>query len=389
MRMKNTALLTGAYDWDPALLPPSEFHSRLAQVRNVLAEHRITALVVHGDSLEYGALAYLTGFVPKLGPAFALIGANGPIRILVAGSSAMLPAAKRLTWVEDVRSIGDLKASLAEWLSDIAHSKRTHVGVWGENFMSRRAHVAVLAATQGFSGHVELRAPLETLRLQKSAQERKLLRRASSILAVAGGALFNARGKGCGVRSAALASERAAFEAGAQDVRILASARNGGSPLALQGPQDPVLNSLLAVIAVKFAGYWAEGLMTAARGRNDEMRATLALAAMVEKARPGVTFSQLAAIAEQHIAPYKLHAFIARRSGNSIGLSLEEGPIGEADESAALQENGVYTLRTGAAGEGGDNVIASAMIAVDRRDTEILWSSTNPSGYVSSVRETR
>ena len=99
MRMKNPCLLTGPYDWNAELLPPDEFQSRLSRVANVLAEQRVNALIVHGNSLEYGALAYLTSFVPKLGPAFALIEREGPIRLLAAGSDTMLPAAKRLTWV--------------------------------------------------------------------------------------------------------------------------------------------------------------------------------------------------------------------------------------------------------------------------------------------------
>jgi hypothetical protein len=85
MRMKNTSLLTGPYDWDPAILPLAEFEARLASVRRVLAERGAAVLLVHGNSMEHGALAYLTGFVPKLGPAFVLVPRDGPLRILASG----------------------------------------------------------------------------------------------------------------------------------------------------------------------------------------------------------------------------------------------------------------------------------------------------------------
>src|ERR1700760_1496837 len=103
MLIKPSALLTGAYDWDPTLLPVAEFEARLASVRKLMHTRTASALIVHGNSVEHGALAYLTNFVPKLGPAFALVSPNAPLRLLASGAPAMLSASHRLTWVEDVR----------------------------------------------------------------------------------------------------------------------------------------------------------------------------------------------------------------------------------------------------------------------------------------------
>ena len=86
MRVLQTTLLTGPYDWDPAVLPREEFAARLERVRAVLDGAGIGALLVHGHAGDYGALNYLTGFVPKLGPAFALVPREGPIRLVVAGT---------------------------------------------------------------------------------------------------------------------------------------------------------------------------------------------------------------------------------------------------------------------------------------------------------------
>ncbi len=123
MRMKSTALLTGPYDWDPELVPLAEFEARLAAVRRVLAESGATALLVHGHSVDHGALAYLTGFMPKLGPAFALVPLEGPIRVLASGGPGMVSSAKRLTWVEDVRPLSNLRNALNEWLRSIDSQK--------------------------------------------------------------------------------------------------------------------------------------------------------------------------------------------------------------------------------------------------------------------------
>src|SRR5258707_1197654 len=124
MRMKNTALLTGPYDWNPALVPLAEFETRLAALRRVLAESGATALLVHGHSVEHGALAYLTGFVPKLGPAFALVPPHGPVRILASGGAGMLSSAKLLTWVEDVRPLDNLRNTLNDWLAEMDRDGR-------------------------------------------------------------------------------------------------------------------------------------------------------------------------------------------------------------------------------------------------------------------------
>ena len=124
MRMKNTALLTGPYDWDPALLPLAEFEARLVTVRRVLDESGSNALVVHGHSIDHGALTYLTGFVPKLGPAFALVSREGPLRILASGGAGMIGSAKLLTWVQDVRPLNNLRHTLEEWIAEINRDGR-------------------------------------------------------------------------------------------------------------------------------------------------------------------------------------------------------------------------------------------------------------------------
>src|SRR6478752_457860 len=99
MRMMETTLLTGPYDWDPKLTPRGEFEARLAAARAVLRERGLHGLIVGGTSPEHGALAWLTGFTPKLGPALAFIPAQGELRLAFSGGPAMLPSAQRLTYV--------------------------------------------------------------------------------------------------------------------------------------------------------------------------------------------------------------------------------------------------------------------------------------------------
>lgn len=374
MRMKITALLTGPYDWDPELSPLAEFEWRLAAVRRVLAERGSTALLVHGHSIDHGALAYLTGFVPKLGPAFALVPLEGQIRVLASGGPGMVSSAKRLTWVEDVRPLSNLRNALNDWFGSVIRDGGAALGMWGGNTMAQRPYSAVAEAIQPFGKLVDLDGPLDVLRQRKSPHELKLLREACRILSVACDSFERSAADGLGARSAALAAERAAYSNGAQDVRILASRKNGGPPLPFDGPDDFRVAPLLACLAVRFAGYWAQGLVTSSSSPSGALaRARATLKVMLDEAWANATSHNLIHIAAKHLPPYKLHPFVESSLGNGIGLSFEESPILGRDEMAMLEAGGVYTLRCGAMGEGGDNALMSAMVAVTGTGIEVLW----------------
>jgi Xaa-Pro aminopeptidase len=387
VRLKPTALLTGPYDWDPAVVPAQESESRLANVQRVLAAREVSALIVHGNSAEYGALAYLTGLVPKLGPAFALIGRDSSGRVLVSGSPTMLGAAKRLTWIEDVRPIGDLKSSVSAWLTEIPRREPVNVGLWGHYSMALRPYNAIQSAIEPRGRILEIDAALEVLRLRKSSLEQDLCRQAARILGESIAELARAHAAGDGARSSCLAAECAAFRLGAQDARTLASARNGGPPVILDvAANDSNLHPLLTYVAVRFAGYWAEGFTTLARSATGALSAAqLGLDAMLQSSRAGISLEELTSIATQHVRPYRLHPFVESSIANGIGLSIEEPCDKSAPEAAVLQSGGVYTLRCGAASPSdsatvSDNAIVSAMIAVHEQGMEVLWSAPRRAG---------
>lgn len=380
MQMNNTALLAGPYDWDPALLPPDEFEERLAVVRRTLIESGASALIIHGNSIEHGALAYLTGFTPKLGPAFALVPLDGALRILCSGGAGMIESAKRLTWVQDVRPIGNLQNSLEAWVSEAIPGARPVVGLWVGAKFAHRAYLAVEAAVQSMGTLMELDDRLDALRRHKSSRELTLIGESCRILTAACDAFEQATADGSSPRDAALAAGRAAYANGAQDARILASARDGGPPLAFCDVRATRSAPSLVCIAVRFAGYWSEGVITVAAPADGALaRAHAALDHMLQNARPGASFGDLLRIARQALSPYDIHPFAASNVGNGVGLSLEEAPCCGRDENPRLETGGVYTLRCGAAGAGSDNALVSSMIAVGADGIRVMWrSATDP-----------
>jgi Xaa-Pro aminopeptidase len=368
MRALHTALLTGPYDWDPSLLPQIEFDARLAAVRQVMAKDGLTALLVHGMTLDHGGLVYLTGFTPKLGPAYALISPTGAPRLLPSGSGTMLPSAKRLTWVADLQPYSDIAKPLGAFLAEIAPGGGARVALWGEEAMTQRGYDAVVAAVAPHGTLLPMDETFDALRRRKSPVERAVLRRAAAIARQAADVFARKTAEGSGARTASLAAEAAAYAANAQDFRMLASARDGGPPWPFDTPEDRRVDPLLAVVMVRLAGYWAETLVTVtARPGLALAEARDGLAVIVKAARAGATGAELTKAAGTVLRNGA--AYPATALGNAIGLSLEEGVIGG---KTRLEEGGVYVLRNGVTGPSGEVAAVSAMVAIGADGAEIL-----------------
>jgi hypothetical protein len=345
MRILESTLLTGPYDWDERVLPRSEYEGRLERVRAAMAQAGATALAIHGHPGNYGALAYVTGFTSKLGATLALVPHEGPLRILAPGTPKMMDIAKRLTWVEDVRPLGNVPKNIAEFVGD-----GNTLGTWAFGTLPQGLYAGIAKALAP-RAPVALDHVLDTMRRHKSPRELELIRGAVRMLAAATDTFAEKLRAGAGVRSAGLVAERAAIAAGAQDARVMASLSPGGVPLPLDEASDErVLDPANAGIAVQSHGYWASGYVTVThKPGTAPARAREVLAAALAGARGGA-----------HL-PHGIAA-------NAIGLSLEEGP------AAPLEAGAVYAV-TSHATEGGETAYASAVVAVTENGSDVLWQT--------------
>lgn len=343
MQILESTLLTGPYDWDERVLPRSDYEGRLERVRAAMAQAGATALAVHGHPGNYGALAYLTGFTSKLGATLALVPREGPLRILAPGTPKMMDIAKRLTWVEDVRPLGNLPKNVAEFVGD-----GNALATWGFGTLPQALYTGI-ARAMAPRAPLSLDQALDAMRRRKSPREMELIRSAARFLAAAADTFAARVRAGAGVRSGALAAERAAVSAGAQDARVMASLSPGGVPLPLDAASDErTLDPANAGIAVQNHGYWASGTVTvASRPGPAQARAREALAAALAGTRSGAHFP-------------------AGIAANAIGLSLEEGP------GAPLEACAVYAV-TSSAAEGSETAYASALVAVKENGCDVLW----------------
>src|SRR5262245_66046972 len=123
-------LLVGPADWDSQRMPKEEFLARATALwREAPAA---CGAIVYGGRAYHPELAYLTGFTPKLEAALALVPRVGAPRLLVGGGPNMLPAAKSLTWIENLRPLRDTRATVAQWAREQSGGGRPVVIGWAD-----------------------------------------------------------------------------------------------------------------------------------------------------------------------------------------------------------------------------------------------------------------
>ena len=360
MRPMSISLPVGPYDWNSDRISQSVFADRLGAVRAVMQQHGLDALVVHGNMFDHGALAYLTHFTPKLGPAFALVPAEGALRLLFTGGPGMKPSAARLTWIDDVRALRSIKSDLSAWLDERPGSAR--FGLWVGSAMSHDVTTEVVAALgAGRASHAD--ALLTPLMRCKTALERGFIGRAAAILDATLTRLRRATTEGIGVRSATLLAEAVAYSEGAQDVRWLVSARPGGEPEPLDVADDPRVAPLLVSLAIRYGGYWAEGHVTLGLPATAARPAADALARVVDAVRRGVPLDELTGLG----GPEDVRVTL-----NGVGLASEEWPLPGLNHR--IEPGDVLSVRIDVPGSEQVRLVASALIAVTDSGTERLWS---------------
>jgi Xaa-Pro aminopeptidase len=364
-------MLVGPYDWDSNRLPKSEFLERIQNFWQSVSDPKITSAIVYGDSRNHAELAYLSYFTPKLGPALMLIPRDGVPRLLVSGAPNMLPAARRLTWIDEVEPLRNAGKTIVGWIN----GRAVNAIIGGEH--ARAGFYGPLLKDLGDDIALADRTPaLRTLMRSKRPRELAALREACAMLTAATVQLTVAKQSGAGITAAVLEAERTANQAGAQDVRTLVSLDGGQTLRPFEEVVDHAPDPLQVYMAVRHAGYWAEGFVCLAAKQYPALeKAVAALKAVAGSAKAGTKSAALFHLAKDAIRPYHPHAMTTRIIGNSIGLALAEEPQLCANGEESLEAGCVYTLRVGVSDGRQNHAIVSAMVAVHSGGNERLWSA--------------
>jgi Xaa-Pro aminopeptidase len=370
-------LLIGPYDWQPERLPKSEFLARIQALWKKISDPTCSAVIVYGDNRNHAELAYLSNFVPKLGPAMMFVSREGEPKLLVSGAPNMLSAARRLTWIEEVEPLRDVGKAIARWLnhSDPAIATR-RAALIGCDYMRSAFHGPFIKSFGVENLFLDATPRLRTLMRCKSPRELGLIREGCAILNAATKALAEAKRGGAGITAAILEAERTANHLGAQDVRTLFSLDGGRTLMPFEKPIDSTIDPLQAYIAVRHVGYWTEGFVFLSGSEDPVLtKAAAALKAVTAETTVGTKCSDLARVAAEKIRPYGAHAITGENIGNGIGLLLEEEPRVSANNEAVVGAGEVYALRVGASDGQEHHGIVSAIVAVHENENEVLWSA--------------
>jgi hypothetical protein len=381
MLTMHPTLLIGGYDWDSARLPEEEFRERIEAFWAQIPDSACSAAIVYGDSRNHAELAYLSHFTPKLGPALLLMPRQGEPTLLVSGAPNMLPAARRMTWIESTRPLSDPVPAVEQWLKEhgVAPSSNAFVhsiALIGGDSMKAAFRRLLDNAFARESSFAEATSALKTLMCGKRPRELSLIHEACAILNAATESLRHAQSSGAGVTAAILDAEQAAYGAGAQDVRTLFSLNGGRTLRPFETQINSVVDPLQVYMAIRHSGYWVEGFaLFAAVSQPALEKAAGALAAVIDSARGGTRCSDLSALAAEAIRPYGEHPMSDAMFSDSIGLFLHEQLTAVGDGEPRLETDHVYTVRVGASDGLSANAMVSAMIHVHDNASEVLWSA--------------
>ena len=401
MRTMHTVLKRGGLVWVRDVVPAEMFPPRLARVQKAIAAAGHDAWLVYGDAYSYGDLAYLTHFLPRVRGAVVLVPREGGPALLVAVGSRDIPAAKTLTWVDDVRPFTRLPGEVDKLIRE--HGlERARIGLVNvEEQLAVDDWEAIRAllpdvAWQSTDG------TLVALRAAKDADELAVMRHTSTLVREGLAAAADALRPGGSERAVLAAVDRRLRYGAVEDARVLIASGPRVSS-SLRPPDHRVLEAgdvVLLHVAAEYQRYWAEAGQTFVLGTADE--ATRRLAASAEQALIAMTGAlhpgaPAGAAADAALASLEAGAGAASGPttpgaanraptalstsyglGHGIGLDIEEPPYLQPGETTALVEGAVLVLHVVLHGGGRGGALATRTVVVEAGGAKPLVDDLAP-----------
>lgn len=364
---QHSVVKRGGLYWDRKLLPEDGYRKRLAALQALMAETGEDAWLMFGDVVNHGPVVYATNFMPRVRSALAYVPRQGKPVLFANISTRDIPAAKTITWVEDIEAFQRLPKSLCDFLAS-KHPGGAKLGLCGiEQSMPAPDWRAIEEALKGWLLTAR-DAELNALREKKDAGELEAMRRAAQF---ADRALDQARSEiraGRTMRAVVAQLDGAVRKQGAEDVRFLV-ASGPAAGVGLRPVDDRVVaagDPVLIYIAVQHQRYWAEAARTYVLGAPDaglvelHGKAVRALDAMAASSRAGAQIGSIAASARTALGD--AHATAQSYGlGNGIGLDINEAPVISGASGARYAQGSTVALRVIAHSRGHGVAIARTL----------------------------
>jgi len=356
METLHTVLNRGCSIWDRERVSEDEFRGRLDHVRRGMKERDVDLLLVYGDSRRFGHLAFVSHFMPKNRGALAVIPRQGEPALVVQEPSRNNPFSKTLTWINEVRSVGQFAQGLGDALK-ARELKPKRVGLVSVQEQLNIREWNGLAKLLDSAELCDLSDFLASLRLVKSPAEQNLLKETNRILEQALARFEKEARVGQKEYEVMALVEREARRQGVEDFRFLI-ARSSEPEVGLRPAASfPIRKgeALLVAVAASYQRYWAELGRTFCLGspsqelvRSHNLAKSL-FQKLVDSIKVGS--SDTAKWLLEIPSPAVKMCLETYGLGNGVGLELDEAPFLGREGAGKIQPGMVLTLRVCLAGK--------------------------------------
>lgn len=240
--------------WDRNELPESEFFLRIEKIKNAMRTEKLDAVVIYGDALQSGNLAYLTHFFPYADTGAFIMPIDSPPRLVTTHAYRNMPWFNTITWVKDIVCTDFMGRECADYLASI-DKRFQKIGLISGQSLPYSVFEAIQRKIE--CEFLDFSAAYEELRINKSERELAFIEKAAAIAEDSFKDLAAAIRPGMSGFEIAAALERAVRRRGAED--LICFIQPDGSPEGLTWPDSRRVQDYFSVeIAVEYNGYWAK-----------------------------------------------------------------------------------------------------------------------------------
>ena len=363
-------------------IPESEFRLRIEKVHNFVLEKGLGGLLVYSGPRAHmwhqtGHVGWLTNWAnrDRIPDSMVLVPAGGEPVLLFSGLPFMLPQAKEISWMKDIRvvrsfdpkgvsiqsgsreakAVRDFTGEVVEILDERGLGDKS-LGLVGIENMPVPFYEALLKGL-GADRLKVVEDIVAQLRAVKSPDEIKMMRRAAELSDLGYETFIKVAKRGMPGIEAIAEAEHAVRAQGAEEVLYwIANVPDGqwdNSIIDIK-PTPRILNygdEIMMCSYVVYKGYWAHAHRCGYLGKEaKEMKriwepAFEAHCAAVEKMRPGVPVSEVVRAARLVAEKYD-YALHGGRIGHGMGMDYGERPFLSEDNQTPLEKGNVAIVHT-------------------------------------------